>query len=157
MGLGSCRPIRVPMMTTVHLSSVPLDLGAMEEGIWSDESLFFHMTWLAVYIWQWCSLVEVSSFSRIRPLATLHTLFSNSVQFKVFVSKFPRSQSKWASVGCVGPTLIHGSSTSQSTGVEGSAANVLVPNTTGHFQGSSRVHFSVVSAVLAAWGGTKTC
>jgi len=59
-------------------------------------------------------------------------------------------------VGCVGPTLIHGSSTSQSTGVEGSAANVLVPNTTGHFQGSSRVHFSVVSAVLAAWGGTKT-
>lgn len=36
-------------------------------------------------------------------------------------------------MGCAGPTnLIHGGSTSQLAGLKGSAANVVVPDTTGH-------------------------
>ncbi len=49
------------------------------------------------------------------------------------VSIFPRSQSNWAYVHCAGKTTqIHGGPTSQLTGLKGSAANILVPDTTGH-------------------------
>ncbi|KAK3543232.1 hypothetical protein QTP70_014109 [Hemibagrus guttatus] len=55
-----------------------------------------------------------------------------------------RSQSNRASVGCAGQTsLIHGGPTSQLTGLKGSAANILVPDTTAHLQGSSGVHASM--------------
>ena len=59
----------------------------------------------------------------------------------VLDSKFPRSQSNWASVGCAGQTSqIYGGPTSQLTGLKGSAANILVPDTTAHLQGSGGVH-----------------
>ncbi|KAK3515662.1 hypothetical protein QTP70_026420 [Hemibagrus guttatus] len=58
-------------------------------------------------------------------------------------SKFHRSQSSPASVGCAGQTSpIHGGLTSQLTGPKGSAANILVPDPTAHLQGSSGVHGS---------------
>ncbi|MBN3305358.1 IRF3 factor, partial [Amia calva] len=60
-------------------------------------------------------------------------------------SKFPRSQSNRASVGCAGQTSpIHGGPTSQLTGLKGSAVNVLVPDTTAHLQRCSGVHASTV-------------
>ncbi len=56
-------------------------------------------------------------------------------------SKFPRTQSNWASVGCAEQTSpIHGGPTSQFTGPKGSAAKILEPDTTAHLQGSSGVH-----------------
>ena len=65
-------------------------------------------------------------------------------------SKFPRSQSNRASVGCAGQTSpIHGAPTSQLTGLKGSATNTLVPDTTAHLQGSSGVMPWWVWAVLA--------
>ncbi|MCI4375370.1 hypothetical protein PGIGA_G00108680 [Pangasianodon gigas] len=64
------------------------------------------------------------------------------VQDVDLASKFPRSQSHRASVGCAGQTsLIHGGPTSQLTGLKGSAANVLVPDTTAQPCG---VHASTV-------------
>ena len=55
-------------------------------------------------------------------------------------SKFPRSQSNWASVRCAWQTSqIHGGPTFQLTGLIGSAANFLVPDTTAHLQGASGV------------------
>jgi len=67
-------------------------------------------------------------------------------EFKVLIwppnSQDPKSNLTF--VGCAGPTSsIHGVSTSQPTGFEGSTANNLVPETTGHLQGSCRVHASV--------------
>lgn len=54
---------------------------------------------------------------------------------------FPGSKSIWASVECAGKTsLIHGSPTSQLTGIIGSAANVLLPDTTRHLQRSCKVN-----------------
>ena len=51
------------------------------------------------------------------------------------------NQSNRASVGCAGQTSpIHGGPTSQLTGLKGSAANILVPDTTAHLQGSSGVY-----------------
>uniref|UniRef100_A0A6Q2Z8I9 Arrestin, beta 2a n=1 Tax=Esox lucius TaxID=8010 RepID=A0A6Q2Z8I9_ESOLU len=48
-----------------------------------------------------------------------------------------------ASVGCAGQTgLIHGGPTLQLTGLKGSAANVLVPDTIAHLRRSSGVHVS---------------
>ncbi|KAK3561066.1 hypothetical protein QTP86_026371 [Hemibagrus guttatus] len=62
-------------------------------------------------------------------------------EFEVLTSKFPRSQSNQASVGCAEQTsLIHRGPTLQLTGLKGSAANILVPDTTAHLQGSSGVH-----------------
>ena len=59
------------------------------------------------------------------------------VQGVALASKFPRFQSDRASVGCAGKTsLILGGPTSQLTGLKGSAANVLVPDTRGHLQRS---------------------
>ncbi|KAK3555557.1 hypothetical protein QTP86_021782, partial [Hemibagrus guttatus] len=58
-------------------------------------------------------------------------------------SKFLRSQSNPASVGCAGQTsLIHGGPTSQLAGLKGSAANILVPDPTALLQESSGVHAS---------------
>lgn len=55
-------------------------------------------------------------------------------------SKFPRSQSNCASVGCIGQTSrIHGGSTLQLTGLKGSVAILLVPDATASLQGSSGV------------------
>lgn len=42
------------------------------------------------------------------------------------------------------------------TGLEGSAANVLVPETTGHLQGSHRVHALVGRHCLAGCGEPTT-
>ncbi|KAK3526241.1 hypothetical protein QTP70_020394 [Hemibagrus guttatus] len=45
--------------------------------------------------------------------------------------------------GCAGQTSpIHGGPTSQLRGLKGSAANIFVPDTTAHLQGSSGVHAS---------------
>lgn len=50
-------------------------------------------------------------------------------------------------MGCAGPTnLVQRVPTSQLAGLKGkslSAANVLVPDTTGHFQRSNKVHASM--------------
>ena len=46
-------------------------------------------------------------------------------------SKFPRTQSDQASVGCASRSLIHGGPISLPTGLKGSAANTSVPDTTG--------------------------
>ena len=44
-------------------------------------------------------------------------------------------------MGCAGQTSqIYGGPTSQLTGLKGSAANILVPDTTAHLQGSGGVH-----------------
>ncbi|KAK3520889.1 hypothetical protein QTP86_017021, partial [Hemibagrus guttatus] len=67
-------------------------------------------------------------------------------------SKFPRSQSNPAFVGCAGQTgPIHGAPTSQLTGLKGSAANILVPDPTAHLQGSSEVYASTGQG----WFGSK--
>ena len=49
---------------------------------------------------------------------------------------FPRSQSDWTSLRHAGTNQIQGGSTSQPTGLKGSAANTLTPETTGHPQRS---------------------
>ena len=49
-----------------------------------------------------------------------------------------------------GQSPIHGGPTSQFTGLKGPAANILVPDTTAHLQGSMPRQ---VRAVLAAKGG----
>lgn len=51
--------------------------------------------------------------------------------------------------------LLYRSNMDQPTGLELSTANVLVPDTTEHPQGSCRVYASAVDAVLAACGGPK--
>ncbi|KAK3534682.1 hypothetical protein QTP86_020344 [Hemibagrus guttatus] len=72
-------------------------------------------------------------------------------------SKFPRSQSNPASVGCAGQkSLIHGGPTSQLTGLKGSAANILVPDTTAHLQGSSGVHALTCQDCFGSKRGTNT-
>jgi len=54
-------------------------------------------------------------------------------------------------VGCAGPTgSIYSGSTSHPTGFEGFAANILVPDTTGHLWGSCRVHTSAGWCCFAA-------
>ncbi len=46
-------------------------------------------------------------------------------------------------MGCAGPTnVIHGGPTSQLAGLEGSAVNVLMPDTTGHVQKSPQLNAS---------------
>ena len=67
-------------------------------------------------------------------------------------SKFPRSQANWASVGCAGKA----SPTSQLTGLKGSAANVLVPDTRGHLQRSFEVHASMDQSYFGGMMGTYT-
>ena len=68
-------------------------------------------------------------------------------------SKFLRSQSNRASLKCAGQTsLIHGGPTSQLTGLKGSAANILVPDTTAHLQGSSGVHASTGQLCFGSMG-----
>ncbi|KAK3513688.1 hypothetical protein QTP70_028775 [Hemibagrus guttatus] len=55
-----------------------------------------------------------------------------------------KSQFNRASVRCAGQTSpIHGGPTSQLKGLKGSSANILVPDTTAHLQGSSGVHASM--------------
>ncbi|KAK3569192.1 hypothetical protein QTP86_026470, partial [Hemibagrus guttatus] len=72
-------------------------------------------------------------------------------------SKFPRSQSNPASVGCAGQTsLIHGGPTSQLTGLKGSAANILVADPTAHLQGSSGVHASTGQGCFGSKRRTNT-
>ena len=61
-------------------------------------------------------------------------------------SKFSRSQSK---------SLIHGGPTSQLTGLKGSGANILVPDTTAHLQGSSGVHALMVQGCFGSKGGDQ--
>ena len=66
---------------------------------------------------------------------------NNKFQVLTWPPNSPRSQSNQAFVGCAGQTsLIHGGPTSQLTGLKESAANILVPDTTAHHQGSSGVH-----------------
>ncbi len=93
---------------------------------------------------QWCFLMAVSSFSRITHSATLHKKVGSGmvwgtwqrVQGVALDSRFLRSQ--YTSIGCAGPTNpIHGGPTSQ---LAGSAAKVLVPDTTWHVQRPSWVH-----------------
>ncbi|MBN3308071.1 DISC1 protein, partial [Amia calva] len=68
-----------------------------------------------------------------------------------------RSQSNQASMGCAGQTSpIHGGPTSQFTGLKGSAANVLVPDTTAHLQRSSGVHASTDSFLSQCSGSHFT-
>lgn len=69
------------------------------------------------------------------------------VQGIFLASKFPRSQSN--------PKSLMDSDASQPTGLEGSAANVLVPNTTGHIQGCCRVYASSGQWCLAEHRGQK--
>ena len=58
---------------------------------------------------------------------------------------------------CLGPigqtSPIHGGPTSKLTGLTGSAADVLVPDTTAHLQRSNRVHASMDQSCLAVKGG----
>jgi len=82
-----------------------------------------------------CSLV-------LSPCRTAHILQEwfeeHDEEFKVL--PWPPN-SKSAFVGYAGPTsLIHRSSTSQPTGLEGSAANIMVSDTTGNLQESCGVH-----------------
>ena len=57
---------------------------------------------------------------------------------------FSRSQSNQASVGRAGQTnAIHEGPTSQLTALKGSAANILMPDTTAHLRGSSGIHASI--------------
>jgi len=46
----------------------------------------------------------------------------------------------WDEICGAQTSLIHGGPTSQLTGLQKSAANILVPDTTVHLQGSSGVH-----------------
>lgn len=56
-------------------------------------------------------------------------------------TKFLRSQCEKTFVGCAGQrSLIYGSPTLQSTGIEGSGANIFIPDTTAHLQRSNGIH-----------------
>ena len=72
--------------------------------------------------WKRYSLMAVASFSRIMCCATMQKwVRKDHIKFEVLTSKFPRSQSNWASVGCAGQTsLTDGVPTSQLTGLKGS-------------------------------------
>jgi len=71
--------------------------------------------------------------------------------------QFPRSQSNQASVGCAEQTSpIHTGPTLQLTGLKGSAANILVPDTTAHLQGSSGVHASTSQGCFGSKRGNNT-
>uniref|UniRef100_A0AAY5K1J4 CCHC-type domain-containing protein n=1 Tax=Esox lucius TaxID=8010 RepID=A0AAY5K1J4_ESOLU len=62
-----------------------------------------------------------------------------------------------AFVGCAGQTSpIHGGPTSQLTGLEGSAANILVPDTTAHLQRSNGVHALTGQDCFGGKRGTYT-
>ena len=50
---------------------------------------------------------------------------------------------------------IHGGPTLQLTGLKGSAANILVPDTTAHLQGSSGVHASTGQGCFGSKRGTN--
>lgn len=67
-------------------------------------------------------------------------------------SKFPRSQSNLASVGCARQTTpIYGDPTSQLTRLKGSDGNTLGPDTTAHLQKSCGDYAS-----MSCFGGTHT-
>ncbi|XP_053538195.1 disks large homolog 3 isoform X3 [Ictalurus punctatus] len=67
------------------------------------------------------------------------------------------SQSNRGSVGCDGQTSpIHGGPTLQLTGLKGSAANVLVPDTTAHLQRSCGVRASTGQSCFGGTRGTYT-
>jgi len=85
-------------------------------GQWSEEGQTTH---------------QRQGVGRLRLNAVGQQRLSCLVQGVTLASKFPRSQSVWASVGCAETTsLIQWNSTLQHTGREGSAANVLAPDTT---------------------------
>ena len=66
---------------------------------------------------------------------------NNGLQVFTWPPNSSRIQSKRASVGCARQTSpIHEGPTSQLIGLKGSAANILVPDTTAHLQGSRGVH-----------------
>lgn len=61
------------------------------------------------------------------------------------LSKEETVTSNWASVGSTGQTsVIHGGPSSQLTRLQGSVANISVPDITAHLQGSSGIHASGV-------------
>ncbi|KAK3515693.1 hypothetical protein QTP70_028532 [Hemibagrus guttatus] len=82
---------------------------------------------------------------------------NNEFEVLTWPPNFPRSQSNRASVGCAGQTRpIHGGPTSQLRELKGSAANILVPDTTAHLQGSSGVHASTGQGCFGSKRGTNT-
>lgn len=73
------------------------------------------------------------------------------VQGDDYASKFPRYESDRAPVGCVRlPNPIHRGPISKLSGLKGSAAHVMVPDTTAPCQRLSGVCASIGRAVLAA-------
>ena len=109
------------------------------------------------------SLMAVASLGRIMRQPTKQKWFRNGLRSTTMslrsglASKFPRSQSNRASVGCAGQTSpIYGGSTSQLTGLKGSAANILVPDTTANFQGSRGVHASMGQGCFGSNKETNT-
>ncbi|KAK3565305.1 hypothetical protein QTP86_005483 [Hemibagrus guttatus] len=89
-------------------------------------------------------------------LGILGYTFSLTRYFLMAVASFSRSQSNRASVGCARQTSpIHGGPTSQLTGLKGSAASILVPDTTAHNQGSSGIHASTGDEEVMGKFGVK--
>ena len=88
--------------------------------------------------------------------ATLHTLFWNGLRnMTKSLRCCPGLQIPQISirVGFAGTTgLIFGDSVSHLTGLNGSVANILVPDTTGHLQWSCKVH---ALASLSCFGVTQ--
>lgn len=89
--------------------------------------------------WKLYSFIAVASFSRIMRSAIKQKWLRNALR------SWPPNSTDLnvikCQVGSAGQTnLIHGSSTSQLTGLKGSVANILVLDTTARLQGSSGVH-----------------
>ncbi|KAK3569465.1 hypothetical protein QTP86_031433 [Hemibagrus guttatus] len=124
----------------------------------------------SVILWAKCCLETLGpaihvdvTFTRITYLSIvadyvhtfIETLFPDGCG--LFQQDNALSQSNQASLGCAGQmTLIHGGPTSQLTGLEGSAANILVPDTTAHLQGTSGVYALTCQGCFGRKRGTNT-
>ncbi len=122
-------------------------------------------------LWLCCLLMAVPSFSRIMHPATLQKLFRNDLRNMIRSSRcclgLPISQiSIQLSIYgmCWMKNLINGglaesiqsNPSLQLAGFKGSAANVLVPETTGHIQRSSEVHALMCESCFGSIRGTYT-
>ena len=108
--------------------------------------------------------MAVASFSRVN--ASCHKAkmvqewfeeHNNEFEVLTWPPNSPDLNSNRASVGCAEQTSpIHGGPTLQLTGLQGSAANILVPDTTAHLQGSRGVHASTGQGCFGSKRGTNT-
>ena len=97
--------------------------------------------------WKLYSLMAVASFSRTMCPTTKQKWFRNGLRNTIRSSRCLTG---------LQDRLIHGGPTSQLTGLKGSAANVLVPDTTEHFQRSSGVHATMGQGCFGGKMGTYT-